>query len=177
MSKRQIWGLAMGSLIAAFTVAGTAQAAAQECGRVGAWFGEAAPGMKWIDNITPGTSATTGQINLTWVTVDPSYGAKLPAQNLTNAQGRWEKVNQRTYTYTWFAYGTSPVATEYPPGFPATLEATVYVLRASGELTLIDCDHTTLTYKAEFMSPDMTTMYAVFTGTGTETRMPMVTAP
>jgi len=177
MSRRCVLGLATAGIVAVFAVAGTAQAAAKECGLVGTWFGEAAPGMKWVGSFTPGTSATTGQLNLTWVTVDPTYGAQFPAHGLTGPQGVWQKVDQRTYKYTFFAYGTRPLATGYLPPYPGTIDVPVYALRTSGEATIIDCDQVTLTYKAEFMSPDLATTYAVFNGTGTENRMQLVTAP
>ena len=177
MRKRRVLGLALGSIIGALAVAGTAQAAANECVLVGTWFGEAEPGMKWTAIFTPGTSATTGQVSLAWSTIDPTYGAQFPAFRLTSPQGVWQKVNQKTYTYTWIAYGTRPKPTGYPPPYPADVDTPVYALRASGEATMTDCSQMTLTYKAEFMSPDLATTYGVFNGTGTETRMPLVVAP
>ena len=138
------------------------------CSRVGTWHGLGDSGISWMATDTPGSNATVGQIALEWVVIDPTLGGFFQtAVRATNPLGVWQKVNQRKYTYTWIAYGLDA------GGLP------VYVARASGMASMVDCDHVRLTYALELFDPaqDISTespLFGTVTGTATETRMALV---
>ena len=148
---------------------GDAIAASNNCTTVGTWFGVTADGTTWMDTVTPGSSATVGQMNLEWVVLDPTLGGFLPqAVRATNAVGVWEKVNEKNYQYTWVVYVLDANG------------APVFVARASGTESLVDCDHMNITYVLEVFFPgqDMNAEppFFCYAGTATETRMPLVQA-
>lgn len=144
-------------------------AASNNCTTVGTWFGVGDSGTTWMDTVTPGSSATVGQMNLEWVLLDPTLGGFFPqAVRATNAVGVWEKVNERNYEYTWVVYALDAAG------------AAVFVARASGTKSLADCDHINITYVLELWlaGQDMNADPPFFcvAGTATETRMPLVQA-
>lgn len=140
------------------------------CSRVGTWFGVGDSGITWMATDNPGANATVGQLALEWTVIDPTLGGYFPdVVRATNAVGVWQKVNRNTYEYTWIAYGLDAV------GLP------FYVARASGTASMADCDHVNITYALELFDPaqDMSTeppLYGCFSGTATETRVPLVQA-
>jgi len=161
MIKRQTMGAALAVALA--LVAGSAWPAANECGRVGTWYGATPAGLTWLGTDTPGTSATTGQLSLEWVTVTPNF-YNYGVNRLTGARGVWEKVKQGLYEFSWVAYGISSTAPFAP----------VYKIRVSGMITHADCDHADLSYTIEFFIPPSNPNPVVMpAGTGTETRMLM----
>lgn len=173
MNKQRILGIALAAA-ALMGGASMSQAVAGECGIVGSWFGQdPATPLRWMGMHTPGTNATTGQVGIDWVLVEPTFGGKFPASQMTVGRGVWEKVKQGSYRYTWFSYGLM----QAPPPLPSSLMVPVYLARVSGTATLPTCDHKDIAYTVEFFSPDMTTLYHTATGTGTEERMPLTVTP
>jgi hypothetical protein len=174
MLKQKVLGLTLVAAAALLGGGGIAHATASECGIGGTWFGhDPGTGLRWLGMHTPGTSATTGQIGIEWSFVDPSFRGQFPATQMTAGKGAWEKVKQGSYTYTWYAYGQM----QAPSPMPAWMMVPVYVLRISGTATMPTCDHKDITYKAEFFSLDMTTLYHTASGISTEDRVPLVVTP
>lgn len=174
MIKQQVLKIALAASAALLGSGGIAHAAASECGIVGTWFGhDPGTGLRWLGTETAGTSTTTGQIDIAWAFVDPSFGGQFPATQMSAGKGVWEKVRQGTYQYTWYAYGQVPA----PTSMPAGLMVPVYVMRISGTATMPTCDRKDITYKAEFFSLDMTTLYHSASGVSTEDRVPLVVTP
>lgn len=139
------------------------------CGRVGTWRGVGDSGITWMAVDSPGQNATNGQISLEWVVIDPTLGDMfIDATRVTNGLGVWKKVNQHMYQYSWIAYGLDQ------NGMP------VYTARASGEAELADCDHVNITYVLELwiagQDINSETPAVCISGTGNETRMPLVQA-
>lgn len=126
-------------VVALVAGSGAALAQSNNCGVVGTWTHWGTFG--WYGVVSPGTSATVGQIEIEWITWDPTIGGRLPAVRTTGPKGVWEKVNQREYKYTWVAYGLDA------DGLP------VYVLRASGVGTLPRCDRFDITGWLEMFWP------------------------
>jgi hypothetical protein len=173
MTRQKTLGIAL-AVAALMGGASLAHAGASECGIVGSWFGQdPATQLRWMGMHTPGTSATSGQIGIEWVLVDPSFGGQFPASQMTAGSGVWEKVKQGSYRYTWFSYGMM----QAPPPLPSSMMVPVYLARISGTATMPTCDHKDITYTAEFFSPDMGMLYHTATGTGTEDRMPLTVTP
>ena len=90
---------------------------------------------------------------------------------MTNGVGSWEKISHGEYKYTWVAYG-------FADALP------IYTARVSGFGVQSDCDHTGISYTVEFFvgalpPQDLSNAdpVAVFRGTSTETRMPLVVTP
>lgn len=165
--------ICLATLIAAVTVlagSGSVLGASNSCSRVGTWHGAGDSGITWIASDTPGSSATVGQFALEWVSIDPTLGGFFPTvTRATNALGVWQKVNEYAYQYTWIAYGL------------AVNGSAVYVARASGIASIVDCDHANLTYALELFDPgqDISTdspAFGTYCGTATETRMSLVQA-
>jgi hypothetical protein len=141
-----------------------ATAAAPPCTAVGTWLGQGDSGFTWMNIKTPGSSATTGQVDVTWIEVDPTlFGAFPDAVRITNGRGVWQMVSGDTVEYTWMAYGLDASA------------ALVYFARVSGSHTEDDCDHHSITYVMELFLPDSTPVFCA-EGTANETRMPLVQA-
>jgi hypothetical protein len=172
MLRKICWGalLAAVTVFAASGFSPMTPPASNGCSRVGTWHGLGDSGTSWIAIDSPGANATSGQLALEWVSLDPTFGGFFPtADRATGAQGVWQKVNQHTYQYTWIAY---------------VLDAggsAVFVARASGIASMTDCDHMDLTYALEVFDPsqDISTeppLFGTYCGTATETRMALVQA-
>lgn len=148
----------------------SAQAAVAPCGTEGTWLGLADNGFSWMNTITRGTGVSNGQVDLTWVSVDPTlFGAFAAATTITPGRGVWRRADRRhDIQWTWMAYGKAADGT------------VLYVARVSGTHAMPDCDHIAIAYIFEVFLPqqDMTTEPAVacLQGTGMETRMPLVQA-
>jgi hypothetical protein len=173
MDKR--WILRSGIVLAAilavavFAGSGSVMAPSDNYSHVGTFHGEADSGATWMAAVTPGISATVGQMVVEWVRWDPTLMNNFPtAVRTTNPMGVWEKVNGKTYRWTWIAYGL------------AVDGSVVYVVRASGSSTIEDCDHWPFTYVTEVFLPSQNisteSPVAAFCGTGIETRMLLVQA-
>jgi hypothetical protein len=160
--------LAVVFAVALFAGSGSVKGEGNNCSRVGTWHGVGDSGTTWTAIDTPGSNATVGQFALEWVSIDPTLGGFFPTvTRATNALGVWQKVNEHSYQYTWIAYGLAVDGT------------TVYVARASGIASIVDCDHANLTYVLELFLPtqDISTeqpAFGSFCGTATETRMTLV---
>jgi hypothetical protein len=126
-------------------------------------------GVTWIVTVTPGISATVGQIVVEWVSWDPTLGVGLPAVRTTSPMGVWKKVNEKTSKFTSVAYGLDANA------------SVVYVARASGVYKMEDCDHWPFTFVMELFDPAQdiskdSPAYGCMNGEGTETRIVLVQA-
>jgi hypothetical protein len=167
-AKRILWIAVIAVALAVFAGSGSVMGGANNCSRVGTWHGVGDSGTTWTAIDTPGSSATAGQLSLEWVSLDPTLGGFFPTvARVTNASGVWQMENERTYRYTWIAYGF------------AADGSTVYVARASGIVSMADCDHANLTYVLELFQPtqDISTeqpAFGSFCGTAIETRMTLV---
>ena len=171
-NKPQRIGAALAVAGALLGGAGAAWGAASDCGNVGTWFGQdpTEGGLRWIAINMPGTSATTGEMSLKWTMIDPSFGGYFPdATQMTDGSGVWQLVSQGVYRFTFVTYGTMLVA--------GRIVVPVYAMRVSGTGTLTTCDHSEITYTAEFFSPDLAIRYDAATGIGanTQDRMKLVT--
>ena len=168
MTKRHAASIALAAVVALAAGSGNAQAGSRNCSRVGTWFGVGDSGMTWIAIDTPGPDATVGQTSLEWVLLDPTLGGLFPtAARATGGQGVWEKVKHGHYKYMWMAYALDA------SGLP------VFAARTSGFLWMRTCDHVDITYALELVSPLQNIFtdvpaFGAFTGTATETRMPLV---
>jgi len=143
---------------------GVSLAQSNNCGVVGTWIHSG--DITWLGINTPGTSATSGQVDIEWITMDPTLGVGLPAVRTSNPKGVWEKVNQREYRTTWVAYGLGA------DGLP------VYVLRGIGMVAMTGCDRADITALLEVFGPDQDIWRErpMFAGSVSEvtTRMPVV---
>lgn len=172
MGKRQVLrsGIVLAAIfaVAVFAGSGSVMAASRNCSHVGTFHGVSDSGATWMVTITPGISATVGQMVVELVKWDPGLGVGFPAVRTTNPLGVWEKVNGKTYRWTWIAYGL------------AVDGSVLYVARASGISTMKDCDHWPFTYVTEVFLPSQNisteSPIAAFCGTGIETRMLLVQA-
>lgn len=173
MTKKRlpVMGVILAAVCAALLFAGGANtmAAAPSCTCVGTWYGQSDNGFTWIEVITPGTNATSGQVSLHWVLVDPTFGGRFPeVVKVTDAYGVWEKVNRRNTKFTWLVYGLDATG------------AVIFVGRVSGTDAMDGCNSLMSTYVLEVFLPgqDMTTDEPVDCGTGTsvETRVALVQA-
>ena len=172
MGKPHVLSISLAAAVSLLGAGALAHAATSECGLTGTWFGhDPGTGLRWLGIHTPGTSATSGQIGIEWVFVDPSFGGQFPASRMTAGKGVWEKVARGSYKYTWYAYGQAPAPST------AGLMQPVYVVRISGTATMPTCNHKDITYKAEFFSLDMTTLFHTASGISTEHRVPLVLTP
>jgi hypothetical protein len=162
------WFLIFGLACAAVLTAGPGVlAASNSCTVVGTWYGAGDSGITWIGTMTPGGSATVGQLTMEWVLMDATLGGFFPsAVRVTDGMGVWQKGKKQSYAYTWVAYA-----------FDAN-GALVYSARASGTRTSVNCDLWSVTYVLELWLPnqDMETdpPYFCAPGTATETRMTLV---
>lgn len=172
MSKRQVLGagivLAAIFAVAVFAGSGGVMAPSDNCSHVGTFFGESG-GATWMVANSPGKGVTEGQMVVEWVSWDPTFGGGFPAVRTTNPMGVWEKVNEKIYKFTWVAYGLGADG------------SVVYVARASGVSTTVDCDHLNFTFVMEFFSPAQDISkdppaFGCMNGEGTETRMLLVQA-
>jgi hypothetical protein len=168
MMKRGGWagGTVLAAVlgIAPFAAAAGPPVAAAACGEEGTWQGLADNGFSWMNTITRGGDATHGQLDLAWVTIDPTLGgAFATAVQTTPARGVWRKVDARSARWTWMTYGLDAA------GAPA------YSIRASGTHLLKDCDQLNVAYVLEVFVPsqDMDTdpPVARLQGTAVEKRM------
>jgi hypothetical protein len=168
MTKRL--GRAGGTILAVllgaapFAAGAGPSAAGALCGEEGTWQGLADNGFSWMNTITRGGDATHGQLDLAWVTIDPTLGgAFATAVQTTPARGVWRKVDPRSARWTWMTYGLDAAG------------APVYVIRASGTHRLKDCDQLAIAYVLEVFLPsqDMDTdpSVACLRGTAVEKRM------
>jgi hypothetical protein len=144
-----------------------AMAKSKTCSLTGTWFGEA--GNTWTAIVTPGKSATGGQLYLEWVLIDPTLGGEFPSVvRVSNGVGVWQQVNNKEYKWSWVYYGFDASGT------------VIYTTRFSGTSSLSDCDHAEDTWVNEVWlgGQDMNTdpPNSCGSGTGTETRMPLVQA-
>lgn len=152
-----------------FFLSGDAIAASNNCTIVGTWFGVDGP-YTWMNTVTPGTSATVGQVNLEWVLYDPTIENLFPAAvRWTNSKGVWETINKSEYKFTWVAYALDATG------------AIVFVARASGIKSMVDCDHVNIAALLELWLPgkDINTDppdICFPAAAPTETRMPLVQA-
>lgn len=147
------------------------------CNRLGTWYGENDQGATWMAVYNPGQFPDNGQLTIEWIEHDSTGGGLFPeAVRLTQAFGVWEKVipghfheeSRPHYRYTFIAHGLDQQG------------MLIYMARASGEMKLTDCNHVNNTYVLEFwLAGDdiySDTPFLCITGTGTETRMPLVKA-
>ncbi len=137
------------------------------CTEPGSWLGVADNGFKWMNIITRGQDATSGQLDLAWVIVDPTLGGAFPnAARVTPARGVWKKTSARDALWTWTSYGLDD------GGTPA------YVIRASGTHHMADCDHLEISYTLDVFLPSQNMAtdapIASLQGTALETRMLLV---
>jgi hypothetical protein len=174
MGKRQVLksGIVLAAIfaVAMFAGSGSVMAASKNCSHVGTFYGVSNSGSTWMVTVTPGSSATVGQMVVEWVSWDPKLGGAFSTVvRTTNPLGVWKKVNGKTAQFTWIAYGLDADG------------LAVYVARASGVSSMVDCDHVNFTYVMELFHPaqDISTdtpAFGSFCGTGTETRMLLVQA-
>ncbi|MEW6337035.1 MAG: hypothetical protein AB1625_06495 [Acidobacteriota bacterium] len=147
-----------------------AASAVVPCGSEGTWLGLADNGFSWMNTITRGTGISNGQVDLAWVSVDPTlFGAFAAATSITPGRGVWRRVDRRhDIQWTWMAYGKAADGT------------VLYVARVSGTHAMPDCDHIAIAYVLEVFLPqqnmDTEPPVACLQGTGMETRMPLVQA-
>ena len=147
------------------------------CNRLGTWYGENDQGATWMAVYTPGQYTGNGQLTIEWIEHDPTGGGLFPdATRLTQAFGVWNKVIPRhpnkadrpRYRYTFIAYGLDQQG------------MLLFTARASGEMELTDCNHVKITSVLEFWLAgddiDIDPPFLSITGTGAETRMPLVKA-
>jgi hypothetical protein len=180
MDKRSTWRRRGSALVMAFAVvmvpfaAGWAPVATAQvsrpCTEEGTWHGVADNGFTWMNTITRGVDATRGQLDLAWVTIDPTLGGTFAnAARVTPARGVWSKVGRKDALWTWIAYASEA------NGTPA------YAIRSSGRHHMPDCEHLDIEYALEIFLPsqDMATdpPIAVPRGTARETRMPLIQVP
>jgi len=127
-------------VVALMLGSGVGFAQSNNCGVVGTWMHSG--DTIWLATNTPGTSATAGQMDIEWITLDPTLGVGLPAVRASNPKGVWEKVNQHEYRITWVAYGLGA------NGLP------VYVMRGIAMAAMTGCDRADLTAVLEVFGPD-----------------------
>ncbi len=169
--RRPVFALAVAIvlLMAGWTPAAMAQVPGP-CTEEGSWQGAADNGFKWMNIVTRGPDATTGQIDLAWVIVDPTLGgAFATAARVTPGRGVWKKAGSGNALWTWIAYGIDAA------GGPA------YAIRASGTHHMPDCEHLEIVYTLEIFLPSQNmatdSPIALLRGTALETRMPLVRSP
>jgi hypothetical protein len=137
-----------------------AMAASKNCSLIGSWFG-AAGDNTWFTIASRGSSATAGQLYVQWT----RYLLTPPDVRVSDWVGGWQKVDKDLYKWTavFYTYDASGAITT--------------TNRLSGTSDLVNCDQAedTWVWEVWLSDSDMSTDPDIcHSGTGTETRMPVL---